>query len=263
MDIIEIEEIQEAPKARVLTRALEIIARHSLAISILFGVGALCLSILYASHTLSGKLTENTEALHTVSSRLAVPNQPTTGTVPTGPVDIKLKDSAPFLGNKDANVVLVEYADFQCPFCHEFFKTILPDLRTKYIDTGKVKFVFQDFAFLGDESKHTAEAAKCAGDQNKFWQYHDYLYEHQGQENSGAFSDDNLKKFAQAIQLDSRVFNQCLDSHIQKPLVEDEINAGTSYGVTGTPSLFINGNKHEGVANFSVYEQAIEEALKK
>lgn len=108
----------------------------------------------------------------------------------------------PTLGDSNAKVLVVEFADYQCPFCEQFFTQTYPQIKKDYIDTGKIKFAFRDFPFLGqpttdpagDESMNAANAARCANDQGKFWDYHDYLYSHQGQEDGGTFSKDNLKK---------------------------------------------------------------------
>ncbi len=179
------------------------------------------------------------------------------------PANIHLPSNAPFLGSKDAKVTIIEYADFQCPFCKEFQDKVFPELKTKYIDTGKANFYFQDFSFLGDESQAAAEAAKCAQDQDKFWQYHDLLYASQKQENSGAFSADNLKKFATTLGLDSTKFTTCVDSHIYKTDVEAETQSGQNYNVTATPTVFINGIRKEGVGTIGDFSTAIDAALAK
>lgn len=177
------------------------------------------------------------------------------------PQNITLKDGAPMMGSADAPVTVVEYADYQCPFCEKFFTEVAPQLKTNYIDTGKVKFYFQDFAFLGQESNDAAEAAKCAGDQNKYWEFHDYLYNHQTGENQGGFKPDNLKKFAVTLKLDTKKFNQCMDSHQFQQAVTDETAAGQGYGVSGTPTTFINGNRVVGAQPFSAVQDEIEKAL--
>ncbi len=181
---------------------------------------------------------------------------------PTGPVNITLKSNAPFLGKADAPVTVVEYADYECPFCEQWYKTVMPDLKTKYIDTGKVKFYYQDFAFLGPDSNTAAEATHCAADQNMFWQYHDYLFSNQGQEGSGWATASHQKQFAQAVGLNISQFNQCLDSGKYKQQVLDETDAGKSYGVSGTPSVFINGTIIVGAQPLQSFEQAIDAALK-
>ena len=171
------------------------------------------------------------------------------------------------IGDPRARVVLIEYADFQCPFCGRFFKDTTTVLNEKYIQTGKIKFVYRDFAFLGEESIKSAEAARCAGDQNKFWEYHDYLFTHQNGENKGAFANDNLKSFAKILGLNEVVFNQCLDSAKYEKAVTDSTDAGAQAGVRGTPKGFILKNGKvvdtiDGAIPTTIVIEKIENALK-
>ncbi len=99
----------------------------------------------------------------------------------------------PVLGNPNAPVTIIEYADFQCPFCKEAFTTVEPNIIKDYVNTGKAKFAFKNYAFLGPESIVAAEGAYCANDQGKFWAYHNFLYQHQGAESSGQFTKTNLE----------------------------------------------------------------------
>lgn len=182
--------------------------------------------------------------------------------------DIDLKD-APMLGNPSAPVTVVEFGDFQCPFCQRYAQTNQSALVNQYVNTGKVKFVWKDYPFLGQESFWAAEAARCANDQGKFWQYHDYLYSHQGQENSGTFSKVNLKKFAQALGLNTAQFNSCVDSGKYTAFIQAENQKGSTYGVSGTPATFIDGQlvadsdgNSVGAAPFSVFQNIIDQNLK-
>lgn len=227
-------------------------------LGILFGAAAIGGVVWYSTKTISTKL----DSVITSQTKL--------GVVPTGQqalvvpqqVDLKLPETAPILGNKDATVTIVEYADFQCPFCKKLYDTVYKQLKTEYVDTGKVKFSYQDYAFLGEESNFSAEAAKCAQDQGKFWEFHNYLYDNQGGENEGAFSQANLKKFGKAIGLNTTDFNTCVDSRIHKVDVESETQGGTQYGVQATPTVFVNGKRFEGAQSYATFKQAIEEALK-
>ncbi len=175
--------------------------------------------------------------------------------------DIKV-DGLPMLGDQRAPVTVVEFADFQCPYCGKFFHEVLPKLKTEYIDKGKVKFYFNDMAILGQESIDAAEAAKCAGDQGKFWQYHDYLYNHQRGENQGTFSVKNLKKFAQDLGLDTTSFGSCMDSKKYEKAVTEETTRGIDAGVEGTPTNFINGIMVGGAVPYNKFSSRIEQALK-
>lgn len=178
-----------------------------------------------------------------------------------GVVDIKLNSNVPYLGSGSAKVTVVEYADYQCPFCERFFNTVMPEIKSKYIDTGKIKFVYQDFAFLGPDSTSASEAAHCAADQGKFWQYHDYLFKNQGQENSGWASAENQKKIAANLGLNTSQFNQCLDGKKYEAQVNAETAAGKSYGVSGTPTVFVNGKAIVGAQPAASFTQAIDAAL--
>lgn len=153
----------------------------------------------------------------------------------------------PVLGEAKAKVTIVEFGDYQCPFCGKFFFDVEPILRDRYIKSGQVKMVWRDFAFLGPESFFAAEAARCANDQGKFWQYHDSLFNRQKGENQGAFSKDNLKIIAKDLNLDGTAFDLCLDSGKYTQAVKDDTDAGRQAGVNGSPATFINGEMIEGV----------------
>ncbi len=191
------------------------------------------------------------------------------GAVKLQKVDIDVKD-APSLGDPNAPVTIVEFADFQCPFCQRYAQNVEPSIVSTYVNSGKARFVWKDYAFLGQESLWAAEAARCANDQGKFWQYHDYLYNHQGQENSGAFSKANLKKFAQTLGLNTSQFNSCVDSDKYAAFIQQETQQSSTYGVSGTPATFINGmlvadgqGDSVGAAPFSVFKAIIDKELSK
>ena len=190
-------------------------------------------------------------------------NQVVTEPVINEPVNIEIPDSKSQLGNKDSKVTVIEFADFQCPFCGQWHQEIWSKLKSEFIDSNKINFVYWDFAFLGEESHKAAEAALCAKDQNKFWQYHDLLFQSQKGENEGAFADMNLKKFAVGIGLDKNQFNSCFDSRIHKPIVEEATAKAGEYGVNSTQTVFINGLKFEGVMPWENYKQIIESELAK
>src|SRR3989344_6837017 len=154
---------------------------------------------------------------------------------------LKIQKDDFVLGSPTAKVIFIEYGDFQCPFCGRFATQVKPQIADQYVKSGKVAFVWRDFAFLGEESFRASEAARCAGEQGKFWDFHDYLFSHQQGENQGAFSDANLKKFAGAVKLDQFKFNSCFDSGKYRTAVEDITAEGRAVGVTGTPASFVNG----------------------
>ena len=165
------------------------------------------------------------------------------------------------LGSKTAPVKLDLWADFQCPGCRNFTLNIEPLLVSAYIQTGKAQLTFHDFAFLGNESVQAAEAASCAGQQGKFWPYHDYLYANQGAENSGAFERSRLVAIAAAVGLDQAKFTSCLDGGSMAQAVSASYTAGTQLGVTQTPTLFVNGVMSQNTLDYQTISSEIDQAL--
>ena len=164
-------------------------------------------------------------------------------------------------GAATAQVVVEEFADFQCPACRRFFEGPARQLEEEYVSTGKVKFVFRHYAFLGQESRWAAEASECANEQGRFWDYYDKLFTEQGGENVGVFSKPNLQRFAGELGLDAARFNQCLTSGKYTASVFEDINQAASKGVRGTPTLFVNGQPVDRGSDYAVLRQAIEAAL--
>lgn len=207
--------------------------------------------------------------------------QPEKAAQPTIPpkVDVQVADNDPVLGPKDAQVTVIVFEDFQCPFCGAFsglnkemvknmqardpsWQPAMPGIK-EYVETGKVRFVWKDYPFLGQESYFAAAAARCAQDQGKFWEYHDYLFANQNGENQGAFGKDNLKKFAAVVGLKTQEFSTCVDSGKYDKQMQEAQAYGQSVGVQGTPASFVNGKFISGAAPFSQFKTIIEEELKK
>ena len=179
---------------------------------------------------------------------------------PSQPAEVSTDKS---IGSPDAPVVVVEYADFQCPYCKQFAVGPELQLRKEYVDTGKVRFAFRHMAFIGSESLWAAEAAECANEQDHFWDYQDKLYQDQGGENSGTFNLDNLKRFAAELGLDTQKFNQCLDTNKYQSKVQQDIAEAQRLGVNSTPTLFVNGQLIKNGSDYQVLQAAIEAAAKK
>lgn len=171
-----------------------------------------------------------------------------------------LADDDPFLGSPEAPVVLVEFGDFQCPFCARFFQTTEREIIEKYIKTGKARLVYRDFPLIAihKEAQKAAEAAECANEQGKFWMYHDMLYQRQSE-----LSLQNYKKWAADLGLNSKQFNQCLDSDKYAAEVAKDLADGQAAGVGGTPTTFVNGRVVQGAVPFAQFKSIIEEELKK
>lgn len=172
-----------------------------------------------------------------------------------------LGKGGPSRGSDKAAVTLIEFSDFQCSFCRKFWQTTLPLIEKKYISTGKVKFVYRHFAILGKHSTAAAQGAECAGEQGKFWPYHDRLFA--SASSPLAFTDGRLKGYAKALGLKSQDFNKCLDSGKYLKKVEGETAIAGFLGARGTPAFFLNGQMIVGAQPFEVFEAAIEKELKK
>jgi protein-disulfide isomerase len=179
---------------------------------------------------------------------------------PQAPADVVALEKS--YGAEDAPVVVVEYADFQCPYCQQFAVGAEQQLKEDYADQGQVRFVFRHFAFIGDESTWAAEASECANEQDRFWDYHDKLFEEQAGENQGAFSRDNLKRFAAELGLDSEQFSECLDSGKYKSQVRDEYREAQGRRINSTPSILVNGQLVQNGSNYQVLQAAVEAALR-
>lgn len=171
-------------------------------------------------------------------------------------------DDDPVKGSKDAKVTMVEFSDFQCPFCARFYTQTLSQIEQNYIKTGKVKFVYRDFPLSFHQyAQKSAEAAECADEQGKFWEYHDVLFQKQDEWSTGG--SDKLKEYAQNISLDTKKFNECLDSGKYASEVQNDFKDGSNYGVSGTPTFFINGIAVVGAQPYSAFQQTIEQELNK
>ncbi len=177
-----------------------------------------------------------------------------------------LIDDDVILGDPKAPITVVEFGDYQCPFCGKFFSQTEPQLREDYVKTGKAKFVYRDFAFLGPESQMAALASQCAAEQGKFWEYHDKLFETEiadGRENNGNLSSIFLKSLAGRLGLNQQQFDKCLDSQKYLAEIEKDYEDGRINGVGGTPTTFVNGQSVSGAQPYSVFKAAIDKELAK
>lgn len=176
-------------------------------------------------------------------------------------VEVDLGD-APVKGNKNAPVTILEFSDYQCPFCGRYFKETLPLIIKNYVDTGKVKLAFMDFPLdFHENAQKAAEAARCFREQKSdlgYWSYHDKLFG-----NQESLSEENYKKWAKELGADENKFVSCLDSGKYEKAVKDDMDYGQSIGVSGTPAFFVNGKFVSGAQPYSVFESIIREELNK
>jgi protein-disulfide isomerase len=167
------------------------------------------------------------------------------------------------LGPENARVTVEEYSDFQCPYCSRAARILDPKIEQDYVADGRVKLVFHPVALIGEESLSAAEAAECANEQGRFWDYHDKLFENQHGENQGAFSMDNLKRFAQELGLNTQTFDQCLDSGKYQDLIKAETKDAVDKGLHSTPTFIIGSQTFEGLGSYDEVKGVIEAELRK
>jgi protein-disulfide isomerase len=175
----------------------------------------------------------------------------------------------PYLGSNSSKINLVEFGDYQCPFCERFFQLTLPSIVQNYVNASKVRFYFMDFAILGPDSQTLAQGAWCAQDQGLYYSYYNFIYSHQGQENTGWAAPPMLKALLGNMPgLDIQQFTSCLDSQTYSSRVQQLTKLGQSLGVTGTPTVLIGNNQVGyvlvvGAQPYSVFQQVIDTQLGK
>ena len=221
---------------------------------------------------LSAKPVEMVLVVQTATSVAATIAQPTVETVGPQPTQLPivgisetLKGAPDYarMGDASAPIQLVVFADPQCPFCRQQALETEPQLIEQYVKTGKASLTYRHFTFLGAESQRIASAMACAGVQggNAFWQFKQYAYAHQFSENSGLATNEALAQWARAVKLDVGRFKACLVSDAARAQVEADTSAGRALGVTGTPTLFVNGRPMPGALPFDFIKTAIDAEL--
>ena len=188
-------------------------------------------------------------------------NAPATG----GNLKVEIENNDPVLGDKNAELSIVEFSDFQCPFCERVFSGAVTDFKSSsYFIDGKVNLIYKQFPLtsIHPYAQKAAEASLCAQDQEKFWEYHDLLFA-----NQEALDDTSLKAYAQQLGLDSATFNSCLDGDEKVSEVEKETKQAVNSGGRGTPYFVIINNENKktkvvsGAVPFSEFESAINSLL--
>jgi protein-disulfide isomerase len=164
------------------------------------------------------------------------------------------------LGDANAPVLIEAWEDYQCPICKAANSSVLEQIDKNYVATGKARLEFRNFPFLGPESTAAADAAECAAEQDKFWPYHDALYDAQRAENSGVFSTSKLKSLAGSTGMDTNAFNACVDSGRYKDTVAAEKASGESIGVNATPTFFVDGQRIADWRDYDTFAALIDKA---
>jgi protein-disulfide isomerase len=219
---------------------------------------------LYASTTLQSLETELSSSKTQVQAPPLTIKTPSTTSRPAPIVNINMEelvDDDPWFGNPEASVVIVEFSDFQCPFCERATATVR-QIRDTYGDD--ILFVYRDFPIhsIHPQAQKAAEGAQCADDQGKFWDYHDILFEKRT-EWAAETGVAKFKEYAADLSLDTEEFNSCLDTGKYASEVGDDLAAGQALGVTGTPTFFINGIRLVGAQPFTSFQGIIDQELAK
>lgn len=170
------------------------------------------------------------------------PQQPTSGTASV--------DDDPFMGDENAPITMIEFSDYECPFCKSFYDQTLTQIKQNYIDTGKVKFVYRDYPLPFHDPMATKEAiaSNCAREQGgdeKFFEYHDEIF-NRTISNGNGLNDDDLQTIAQDVGLNMSQFNSCIQDDAQDQEVKKDIAAAQAAGVTGTPGFVIGKSSSDG-----------------
>ncbi len=179
-------------------------------------------------------------------------------------------DNDPIIGNPNAPITIVEFSDFQCPFCARFHTQTLPSLLGEYIEQGKVKLVFRDFPIqsIHPNALSASVAAECANDQDKFREMHDALFENQNDWNKLKTVDalSLFSQYASVMKLDQESFDSCLNSGKHIPEIQNDLNDGRDYGVSGTPGFFVGNDQIgfvelKGAQPFESFKKVIDAQL--
>ncbi len=183
----------------------------------------------------------------------------------SGNLKIEIENNDPVLGDKNAEISIVEFSDFQCPFCERAFSGAVTDFKlSSYFSDGKVNLIYKQFPLtsIHPYAQKAAEASLCAKEQEKFWEYHDLLFA-----NQEALDETSLKNYASQLELDTSKFNNCLDNNEKEAEVKKETQQAVDAGGRGTPYFVIINNQNKktqvvsGAVPFSEFESAINELM--
>lgn len=205
-----------------------------------------------------------------VAFLIIYPNFKPVGDISTAPEVTRSQVKFNAAGNPDAPIRIDEYSDFQCPYCRIFFEETEAQIMESYVADGTVYFVYNSYGdFIGAESAAAAEAAYCAGDQEKFWEMHDIIFANQTGENVGSYTDRRLSAFAEKIGLDMDQFNSCYNGGDHRDRVNQDAKNATIAGIKATPSFVltytVNGEPKtrliEGAQGYDAFKLEIDAAL--
>jgi len=190
--------------------------------------------------------------------------------MPSTPVTVAniTTSNAPMIGSENATVTVVEFSDFQCPFCASFFDNTLSQIKTEYVDTGKIKFIYKHYPLdFHQNAKVASVASECAKEEGKFWEYHNILLSNQTEWEtlSGNETSEVFANYADTLGLDPNKFHTCLGSMKYERTVDSDLEEGSLLGVSGTPAFFIGTEGKytlvEGAQPFEIFKQVIDDIM--
>jgi len=203
-----------------------------------------------------------------IAFALIYPNFKSIGEIVTVEPNPRPMANGTAMGDPNAPVVIDVFEDFQCPACRAYSEEVETRITEMYVATGQVYYVFHQYPFIDSasiskESRLAANASMCAAEQSLFWEYHDILFANWNGENAGAFTDRRLVAFAETLDLDMDRFTTCFEDNAYRDEIQADFDLGTEMGVTGTPSVFVDGEHiTPGFApSFADIQQAVEAAL--
>jgi protein-disulfide isomerase len=249
-------------------------SHYVLPLSILLAAVIIGWSLMSAATTLGNGLDGLTIGGGTGTTVPTVPTPNDDTLAPAGPTQTMAElavNGAGSIGSESAPVVIVEYSDYQCPFCRVWFNQSEEQLIQTYVDTGKVQFVYKDFPLsFHPMAAPSANAARCAGDQGKYWEYHDALYAEQNALNAQGgtvqYTLADIKAWGKKIGLNESTFNACVDADTYASEIAENMAEGQTVGVGGTPS-FVIGLRNEtgqlvvGAQPYSTFQAALDSLL--
>lgn len=171
--------------------------------------------------------------------------------------DVQINDDDPVLGDPNAPLTIVEFSDFECPYCREFHQSVFSTIKQRYIDTGQVKVVFKDFPLtqIHPHALAAAEAAQCANAQGKFWEYADLLFNP-----TNELTNEALINHARTIGIDESAFTKCVSQATFANTVTEDSQEGIRLGISGTPSFIIGRELYEGALPLNEFDRVIQAA---
>ena len=224
----------------------------------------------YITNLDSDKITQSdlNAAISKLESKIGNSPQPSS-TSNTQPIRVSIDDD-PMKGDPNAPVTIIEFSDYECPFCGRFYSQTLPLIEENYINTGKVNFVYRDFPIqsIHRNAATAAVAAECADDQEMFWSFHDMIFENKStwEKLQGENLLNEFEQYAVSLGLNTEEFNTCLESGKYLDEVKNDLRDGQKYGITGTPGFFVGNDQIgyvqiKGAQPYESFEKILDEML--